>query len=124
MKPTVCVDLDGVLASWDHGTFHEIGPPICGAVEFTHRLSELADIVIYTCRCTEELYPPQKAHLLANEIRRWLDLHNFMYASIWTGQGKPIANAYIDDRAVTCRPEKDHNAFQRAEAKVTHLLTE
>lgn len=122
MKPVICIDLDGVLASWGQGTFHEIGPPIIGAVDFTRALSDIGDVVIYTCRCTEELYRPEKAHLLANRVREWLDRHGFCYADVWVGQGKPIAHVYIDDRAIGCRPEHDPLAFTKAEYSVAGLL--
>jgi len=82
MNPVICVDLDGVLASWQHGSFDTIGPPIPGAVEFTRRLSEIGDVVIYTCRCTESLYSPAKAHELACDVRGWLDMHGFVYTRI------------------------------------------
>jgi hypothetical protein len=108
MKRTVCVDLDGVLAKYDgwKGVDH-IGDPIPGAVEFTKALSELCDVVIFTTRCNPEVNKPEAVHLLVNRVRAWLDAHGFAYADIYAGTGKPIAVAYVDDRAVVCRPEKD-----------------
>jgi hypothetical protein len=121
-RPVVAIDLDGVLASWDHGTFDVIGPPIRGAVDFTRRIAEYADIVIHTCRCTESLYSPSKAHVLSADIRDWLDKHGFSYHRIWIGQGKPIADAYVDDRAIRCDPERDELAFGRTECELSALL--
>ena len=121
-RATICVDLDGVLASWDHGTFGTIGPPIPGAAEFSHRLGEMGQVVIYTCRCTEELYRPLRAHLLANAVRDWLTEHGFHFDHIWIGQGKPVADVYIDDRAVSCRPEHDPLAFARVECKAAAMI--
>jgi hypothetical protein len=101
MKKTVCVDLDGVLAFYNgwKGVDH-IGDPRPGAVEFTRALSLIADVVIFTTRCNEEMQRPEKAHLLVGRVKAWLDLHGFQYADIYAGQGKPIAVAYIDDRAI------------------------
>jgi len=101
MKKTVCVDLDGVLAHYDgwKGVDH-IGDPRPGAVDFTKALSLIADVVIFTTRCNEEMNKPEKAHLLVNRVRAWLDKHGFQYADVYAGQGKPIAAAYIDDRAI------------------------
>ena len=101
MKKTVCVDLDGVLAFYNgwKGVDH-IGDPRPGAVEFTRALSLIADVVIFTTRCNEEMNRPEKAHLLVNRVKAWLDLHGFQYADVYAGQGKPIAAAYIDDRAI------------------------
>ncbi len=102
MKKTICVDMDGVLADYSKGWqgIDIIGDPIPGAVEFTRELSKVADVVIFTCRCTEEMQGRNgaKAHLLRNIVRAWLDTHGFVYADIYVGQGKPIASAYVDDR--------------------------
>jgi len=120
-RPTICIDLDGVLASWKHGTFDAIGPPVPGAIDFTQRLIESYRIIIHTCRCTEELYSADRAQLRL-EIDMWLSAHGFAYDSIWIGQGKPLAIAYIDDRAVVCRPEHNDIAFQKVESKLLSLV--
>jgi hypothetical protein len=108
MKKNVCVDLDGVLADYSKGWqgVEVIGDPIPGAVEFTKSLSEFADVVVFTTRCNPEVNKPEAAHLLVNRVREWLDKHGFRYADIYCGTGKPIASAYIDDRAITCRPQE------------------
>lgn len=122
-KKTVAVDLDGVLAQYDgwKGVDH-IGDPIPGAVEFTQALSEFCDVLIYTTRCCEEINTPEKAHLLVNRVRAWLDANGFAYAAIWSGQGKPIAVAYVDDRGISCRPQEDETAFSVALHLVGRLL--
>jgi hypothetical protein len=110
MRKTVAVDIDGVLADysmgWKDDTF--IGEPIPGAVEFTHELAKFADVLIFTTRCCEEVRGKYRSVSLARKfIQEWLDKHGFKYHEIWVGQGKPIAAAYIDDRAVPCRPQDD-----------------
>lgn len=119
VKKSVCVDLDGVLASCDgwKGIEH-IGDPIEGAVEFTQCLSQTARVVVFTTRC--KAYPegvpgpagmpePDRSdpEALALIVKRWLDRHGFSYDEVYIGQGKPFAAAYIDDRAVECRPSID-----------------
>jgi hypothetical protein len=96
MRKTVCVDLDGVLAHYDgwKGDNH-IGLPISGAVRFIRALSDFARVLIHTSRT--ELDP----------VVAWLDKHAFDYHGIWKLPGKPMAVAYVDDRAVICRPTKD-----------------
>lgn len=110
MKKTVCVDVDGVLADYSAGWqgLDHIGDPIPGAVEFTKELAEFADIVIYTTRCCEDLNGRNglKAPMLRKLIQEWLDKHGFTYHDIYVGQGKPICAAFIDDRAINCRPQK------------------
>jgi hypothetical protein len=123
-RKTVAVDVDGVLAKYDgwKGVDH-VGDPIPGAVEFTKALSEICDVLVYTTRCCEEINKPEKAHLLVNRVRTWLDKHGFAYASIWSGQGKPIAVAYIDDRGISCRPQEDDAAFEVALQALRRLLS-
>jgi hypothetical protein len=122
-KKTVAVDVDGVLAEYHgwHGVDH-IGDPLPGAIDFMKALSEICDVLVYTTRCCEEINKPEKAHLLVNRVRAWLDKHGFEYADIWSGQGKPIAVAYVDDRGVSCRPQENETAFSVALQSVRQLL--
>lgn len=105
-RKTVAVDLDGVLADFSMGWqgVDVIGDPIPGAIEFTRQLSAFADVLIWTTRCNPEVGRGEGANLLRNRVRDWLDRHGFAYADIWTGVGKPIAAAFVDDRAVWCSP--------------------
>ena len=107
MKKTVCVDLDGVLADYRDGWqgLENIGVPIKGAVAFTRELAKFAEVVIYTTRCCENLGRGRTIAELRGLVQAWLDKHGFHYQDIYVGQGKPIAEAYIDDRAVSCRPQ-------------------
>lgn len=120
MRKTVCVDLDGVLADYSGGWkgLDHIGEPVPGAVEFTKRLAAFADVLVFTTRCCEDLAGRNgmKAPLLRKLVKDWLDRHGFAYHEIWTGQGKPIAAAYIDDRAVQCAPQKFGGEAQFAHA--------
>jgi len=106
-RPRICVDLDGVLANRVDGS--AIGPPIDGAVEFTRNLASRAEIVIYTARFSTRSGKARSAKAvdeLHSRIKKWLDAHGFSYDSINTTQAKPIASAYVDDRAVSCQPLK------------------
>ncbi|MEE9322743.1 MAG: hypothetical protein V3U76_20035 [Granulosicoccus sp.] len=104
-RARVCVDLDGVLA---HRSGDErIGPPIDGAVEFTRELHAHADIIIHTARfatLSGKARSRTAMATLAKRIERWLDRHGFAWDSVNSNAAKPIASAYIDDRAVPCRP--------------------
>lgn len=108
MRHTVCVDLDGVLASYDgwKGVDH-FGSPIPGAVEFTKALASFADVVIFTTRCNPEVNDGEAVDSLVYRVRNWLDMHGFVYSDVYAGTGKPLAAAYVDDRAVLFRPLKD-----------------
>lgn len=111
----ICVDLDGTIARYSgYKGASVIGDPYPGAVEFVRDLDRLAGpVVIHSVRALEE-YP---AGLFA--IRDWLKRHGLRTCSIHTGTGKPNALAFIDDRAVTCRPsltDRDHAVREYARA--------
>ncbi len=104
-RARVCVDLDGVLAHRSGNS--TIGPPIDGAVEFTRELHSHAEIIIHTARFSTTSGKPQNAEFIAdleNRIEQWLEQNGMAWDSINTKTAKPIASAYIDDRAVLCRP--------------------
>jgi hypothetical protein len=111
---TVAVDLDGVLARFDGWQgLGAIGDPIPGAVEFTQSLAAQWRVLIWTTRCNAEVNG-ESSHLLANRVRAWLDRYGFAYDDVFVGSVKPIADAYIDDRAVACRPQSCAMAYERA----------
>src|SRR5262245_7412227 len=127
-KPRVCVGLDGVLAKYDHWRGAEnIGAPVPGALEFAHELAKIAEIVIYTARCSGDSSRNEDGYSLSPAQARihiidWLEKHKFPYTDVFIGQGKPRAAAFIDGRGVPCRPQKDKEAFANALASVKSLL--
>ena len=127
-KPRVCVDLDGVLAKYDHWRgADKIGAPLPGALEFAHELAKIADIVIFTSRCSEDRRRNNNGYSLSPaqmriQIINWLEKHKFPYADVFIGQGKPRVAAFIDDRAVQCSSQKDKDAFDNALDSVKALL--
>ena len=106
-RARVCVDLDGVLAAYDGWQgVEQFGDPLPGAIEFTRDLAKWADVIIFTSRC----HVNDQTHSAAERkglVKAWLDENGFTYSDIFAGQGKPMADAYIDDRAVSCRPQDD-----------------
>jgi len=127
-KPRVCVDLDGVLAAYNGWEGPDvIGPPLPGAKEFALSLAEFADIVVFTSRCSldqggEAPRQPVSPAKLRLRVIEWLEKFNFPYADVYTGQGKPRAAAFIDDRAVACRPQTDAAAFPEALSRARSLV--
>ena len=116
MRPIVALDLDGLLASWKHGTFHRIGPPIAGAPEWTCRLAERYDLLVHSCRTNVQLYPDIPLDAIVDDIEHWLDYYGFSWRGVWQGPGKPLAHAYVDDRAVECVPEERGPEVEFAQA--------
>lgn len=122
MKKTICVDLDGVLAKYEQWEGVEnIGDPIPGAVEFTQKLAKFAKVVIHSSRCNLNANLGYTTQRLVEIVRTWLDKHGFAYDEIYAGVGKPLAAAYVDDRAVGCRPEKYQGEFEWSLHLCQHL---
>ena len=122
-KATICVDLDGVLAQNIGATsLAEIGDPVDGAVEFTRQLAEFADVVVLTSRLAQNKVASAEYRKAVSRIEDWLNEHGFAFDHVHTGQGKPAASAYIDDRGVSCRPMDDGvGAFSEALEKTRQL---
>jgi len=102
-KPPIAIDLDGVLASYKefHG-WENIGDPIPGAVDFVRELSKDYQIIIYTARLN---CPSKDYYTIHGLITDWL-IENGFSSYISSLEKKIVAKAYIDDRAVTCIPER------------------
>ena len=123
-KLPVCVDLDGTLAI--ETRWRGIGPighPFPGARHFLEELRENARVVIYTVRCNPSVqsgYSPDAKQL----VEKWLDEHELPYDEVYCGAGKPVAAAYIDDRAIACDPASNEFAYHRALLEFRDLLRE
>ena len=127
-KLRVCLDLDGVLAEYHgwEGADH-IGPPLPGALKFAKSVAKLADIVIFTGRCSEEpgdrdVVQSTSPGQMRIKVIAWLEKHGFPFADVYIGQGKPRVLAFIDDRAVPCSPQNDPDAYTTAETQLRLLL--
>ncbi|MBV9217454.1 MAG: hypothetical protein JO053_14900 [Acidobacteria bacterium] len=124
----VCVDLDGVLAEYDgwKGPDH-FGKPLPGALTFCKKLAEIADIVVFTSRCSDDPGAREEAGGLSpGQVRikviDWLEKHKFPFTDVYIGHGKPRVDAFIDDRGIACRPQSDPKAFATALADTKALL--
>ena len=127
-KPRICVDLDGVLAKYDgwKGLEH-IGPPLPGAREFAHSLAKIADLIIFSSRCSTDAAGEERTRLSPGQLKihivDWLEKHKVPYTDVYTGQGKPRAAVFIDDRAVHCSPQSDTDAYEKALGAAKTLLS-
>ncbi len=86
---TIMVDLDGVICTEE--VFHDrpLATPIDGAREALRKLRAAGHVVvIYTARSWGEY----------RITKHWLDQHGFEYDGLH--MGKPVADVWIDDRAV------------------------
>ncbi len=124
-RPRVCVDLDGVLAQYDkwRGVDH-FGDPVPGALEFAKKLAKFAEITVFTSRCAQDVL--EGSRITPGQLRvkviEWLEKNKFPYTDVYTGQGKPRAAAFIDDRAVHCDPQNNDEAFESTLTAVKSLV--
>jgi len=119
-KPDIAVDFDGVIAVHDAWQgVHHFGDPIPFAKEFLTKLQEKYRIVIFTCRCNPLLNEKLATSELSALVENWLKAHDMPFDEVYTGLGKPIAQAYIDDKAICCMPQR----FGKSEFKgaLNHL---
>ena len=119
---TVAIDVDGVLAQYDGWKGPDvIGDPIPGARGFLEELNKRGfRIVIHTTRTRDFEGTDHKARCAA--VKKWLVKHNLPHHVLHTQIGKPIACAYVDDRAVPCRPSDDDRvAFNTALVSINFL---
>jgi len=88
IQPTVAVDFDGVIADYRgwKGVF-ELGEPYPGAGEFLRILAEDYRVVVFTTRSV--------AHVMD-----WLFQRGWTKYVVDVTNQKPVAFAYIDDRAI------------------------
>jgi hypothetical protein len=100
--------MDGVLFDTETGhNFYlpdRFGFPVHGAREFLRELRKIAHVVIFTARFCDAGRQHFDLHHLKSIVEEALLSHELEYDEIWTGVGKPVALAYVDDRAVACRP--------------------
>lgn len=86
-KPTICLDFDGVLNNYHGFDRHDLGEIRPGAEEFLKKLSRNYNVIIFSVRP----FP---------KIVKWLKKHN-LDEYVWdVTSRKPVALAYIDDRAL------------------------
>lgn len=86
---TIMIDLDGVICTEEKTFERPLATPMPGAREALQKLrDEGHTVVVYTGRNWPEY----------RVTRKWLDDHGMPYDAIH--MGKPIADVWIDDRAI------------------------
>lgn len=101
LKNTLCIDFDGVIHDHNLG-FHDgtiYGDPIEGSLESLKELSNKYKIIIFTCKANPNR-PLVNGKTGAELVWEWLEKYNVsQYISKVTAI-KPVAAAYIDDKAI------------------------
>jgi hypothetical protein len=78
-------------------------------------LAEKYFVLVHTARiANENVKTEDHIQRVKNMVIKWLVENDIPYGDVYTGRGKPLATAFIDDRAVSCRPQQDASAFAEA----------
>ena len=96
---TACIDFDGPLADYSQGFLgvDKFGPPVDGAAEGMHELKDAGwKLIIHTTRPDT---PVLRAYLADNGIP-FDEINTNSEQPEGANPGKPIADIYLDDRAV------------------------
>ncbi len=126
-KKTIAVDLDGTLAEYKKWIgVKVIGKPLPGAKEFLEELHRRGyRILIYTARTAgrnkgkDGKYTQEDLNAI---VENWFKKHDMPYDAIHFGDSKPAASAFIDDRAVECRPQENAKAYEEALADMERVV--
>jgi len=93
-KVNICVDFDDTISVRAFGTVF----PAEGVIEALQRLRANGyKVIVHSARAWEEF--PDRAKRI-DDMRHLLDEWGVPYNEIWVGAGKPVAKAYIDDKAI------------------------
>lgn len=104
----LCIDFDGVIHE-DHLGFYDgtiYGSPIEGALESIKLLSKKYKIVIYTCKANPNR-PIINNKTGTELIWEWLKKHEVDSYVTDITFNKPVAVAYVDDKAIRFNNWKD-----------------
>jgi len=105
-KPTICVDFDGVIHSyergWQNGEIY--GTTVPGFFEWVERVHNHVKIVIYSSRSAETVNVVKMLRWLHDQYNAWVEAggHPFIDTPlpIEMAHEKPPAWLTIDDRAI------------------------
>lgn len=109
----IAVDFDGVLhgysKGWNGGEIYD--DPVPGSKEAMEALQEAGHkIYIFSTRSNKIFHKKDKVdHDKA--MKAWLEKHEIPFDKIWTF-GKPMADLFIDDRALPFRGNWDETLDQ------------
>jgi len=106
-----CFDLDGTLCHVKRGGEEYINvKPIEGAVETLQRLKKEGHYIIIMTARNMLTYNSNLGKIIANQspiVIEWLNKHNIPYDELHFG--KPVADFYVDDKAVKLEDWKKFN---------------
>lgn len=97
---TIAVDFDATISAYYKWTGpFKFGPPLEGAKEFLEELKQQGYyILIYSCR--------PKNEAIVHAMEDFMKKHELPFDDVYSQGFKPAALAYVDDRGISCQPQK------------------
>lgn len=91
-KLVFAIDFDGTIHNLqDRDEGRKMGKPFPGAKTALERINEAGHtILIHTCNSPKV-------------VEKWMEYFEIPFHEIWQDKGKPVADYYIDDRAIRFR---------------------
>jgi histidinol phosphatase-like enzyme len=98
----IAIDFDGVIhgysKGWQDGSIYD--PPVDGAAEALRKLKEAGHtLYIFSTRTNPVFKKKEGAADQKKLMEDWLEKYQIPFDKIWTF-GKPMADIFIDDRAI------------------------
>lgn len=95
-RKKIAVDFDGTITD---DVFPDVGNPKEGVIEALQTLSKAGfEIIVHTCR-TGSYFKDVLDDDQFERVRDYMEYYNMPFDKIWV-PNKPIASAYIDDKAI------------------------
>lgn len=115
---TIAIDFDGVIHGysngWGDGTIYD--PPVPGTKEALDAIKAAGHrIYIFTVRTNKIFHKDDKDQKKA--IEDWMKQHELPFDKIWNF-GKPMADVFIDDRAIGFRGKWEDTLAELQDFKV------
>lgn len=102
---SVAIDFDGTITTYTGWRgWNVFDKPVDGIREFLQSLVDRGyTITIHTARITVGMSDKQCMDVV-EALEAYMQEHDLPFDNVHVGPGKPIAVAYVDDRAVSLRP--------------------
>jgi len=92
------IDFDGTLCKF---MFPDVGPANPNVAQALHTLKKAGYIIkIHSCRTATYWNQPDEREIHIQLIEKFLKENSILYDEIILNMDKPIADVYIDDRAI------------------------
>jgi len=116
----IAIDFDGVLhgysTGWGDGSIYDA--PVPGAADAMKKLKEQGHtLYIFSTRTNPIFKKKEESADQKKAIEEWMKEHDMPFDKIWTF-GKPMADIFIDDRAIGFRGQWDTTLEEVANFKV------